>query len=101
MLYVLSGALSVALDGSNQLVSDGGGVFIPAGRAAIFSTTSSESARWLQFILPPAAESQNPPLRAPASVEEWYPTPEPLPGPRRAPAVSILPPPPSPPANRP
>ncbi len=70
MLYVLSGALSVALDGSNQLVSDGGGVFIPAGRAAIFSTTSSESARWLQFILAPAAEAQKPPLGAPASVEE-------------------------------
>ena len=85
MLYVLSGTLSVALDGSNQLVSDGGGVFIPAGRAAIFSTTSSESARWLQFILAPAAEAQKPPLGAPASVEELYRTPEPLPGLRAGP----------------
>jgi quercetin dioxygenase-like cupin family protein len=80
MLYVLSGTLSVALDGTPQLFSDSTGVFIPAGRAATFSATSAEPARWLQFILAPAAEAQKPPLGAPVSVEELYHTPEPLPG---------------------
>jgi quercetin dioxygenase-like cupin family protein len=85
MLYVLSGTLSVALDGATQVFSDGTGVFIPAGRAAVFSATSAEPARWLQFILAPAAEAQRPPLEAPASVEELYRTPEPLPGLRAGP----------------
>jgi mannose-6-phosphate isomerase-like protein (cupin superfamily) len=80
MLYVLSGTLSVALDSATQFFSDGTGVFIPAGRAAIFSATSAEPTRWLQFILAPAAEAQKPPLGAPANVEELYRTPEPLPG---------------------
>ncbi len=85
MLYVLSGTLSVTLDNATQLVSDGTGVFIPADRPAIFSATNAEPARWLQFILAPAAEAQKPPFEAPASVEELYRTPEPLPGLRAGP----------------
>jgi mannose-6-phosphate isomerase-like protein (cupin superfamily) len=80
MVYVLSGILSVALDNAAQPFSDGTGVFIPAGRAAIFSATGAEPARWLQFILAPAEEAKKPLLGVPASVEELYRTPEPLPG---------------------
>src|SRR5712692_8834497 len=36
MLYVLSDTLTVALDGTAQTVSEGAGVFIPAGRTAVF-----------------------------------------------------------------
>ena len=49
------------------------------------SATGAEPARWLQFILSPAAEAQRRPLGAPASVEELYRTPEPLPGLRAGP----------------
>ena len=85
MLYVLSGTLAVALDGTAQTVSEGAGVFIPAGRAAIFGATGIESAHFLQFVLAPAAEAQKPPLGAPASAKELYLTPEPLPGLRAGP----------------
>jgi quercetin dioxygenase-like cupin family protein len=85
MLYVLSGTLAVALDGTAQTVSEGAGVFIPAGRAAVFGATGIEPAHFLQFVLAPAAEAQKPPLGGPASAEELYRTPEPLPGLRAGP----------------
>jgi quercetin dioxygenase-like cupin family protein len=85
MLYVLSGTLAVVLDGNAQTISEGAGVFIPAGRAAAFGATSAEPARFLQFVLAPAAEAQKPPLGSPASAEELYRTPEPLPGLRAGP----------------
>ncbi|SDK04556.1 Cupin domain-containing protein [Bradyrhizobium sp. Rc2d] len=80
VLYVLSGTLTVALNNTAQTVSDGAGAFIPAGRMAVFSATGAEPAHWLQFVLAPAAEVQKLLLGAPASVEELYRTPEPLPG---------------------
>jgi quercetin dioxygenase-like cupin family protein len=85
MLYVLSGTLSVGLDGAPQLFSEGTGVFIPAGSTTILSATSAERAGWLQFILAPAAEFQKQLLGPPAIVEELYRTPEPLPGLRAGP----------------
>jgi len=85
MLYVLSGTLTVALDGTAQTVSEGTGVFVPAGRAAVFGATGGESAHFLEFVLEPAAEAQKPQLGSPASVEELYRTPEPLPGLRAGP----------------
>jgi quercetin dioxygenase-like cupin family protein len=85
MLYVLSGTLTVALDGTAQTVSEGAGFFIPAGRAAAFVATGAEPVRFLQFVLSPAAEAQKPPLGGPASAEELYRTPEPLPGLRAGP----------------
>ena len=85
MLYVLSGTLAVALDGTAQTVSESAGVFIPAGRAAVFGATGAEPAHLLLFFLAPVAEAQKPPLGGPASVEELYRTPEPLPGLRAGP----------------
>ena len=85
MLYVLSGTLTVALDGTAQTVSEGAGVFIPAGRTAAFGATGIEPAHFLQFVLAPAAEAQKSPLGGPASSEELYRTPEPLPGLRAGP----------------
>jgi quercetin dioxygenase-like cupin family protein len=84
MLYVLSGTLTVALDGT-QTVSEGAGVFIPAGRRAVFGATGIEPAHFLQFVLAPAADAQKSPLGGPASSEELYRTPEPLPGLRAGP----------------
>jgi len=85
MLYVLSGTLAVALDATAQTVSEGAGVFIPAGHASVFSATGSEPARFLQFVLAPAADAQTPPLGGPASVDELYRTPEPVPSLRAGP----------------
>ena len=85
MLYVLSGTLSVALDGATQTVSEGSGIFIARGRAAVFTATGPTPAHFLQFVLAPAAEGQQPPLGAPASSEELYRTAEPLPGLRAGP----------------
>ncbi len=85
MLYVLSGRPVVALDDSAQTVSEGDGFFIPGGRAAVIRAHGSEPAHFLQFVLAPAAEAQKPPLGGPASVEELYRTPEPLPGLRAGP----------------
>ena len=85
MLYVLSGTLAVALDGTAQTVSEGTGFFIPAGRTTVFSATGTEPVHFFEFVLAPAAEPQMPPLGSPASAEELYRTPEPLPGLRAGP----------------
>ena len=84
MLYGLSGALTIALDGTTHTISEGAGAFIPAGRAAVFSVPGAEPASFLQFVLSPVADSQKP-VGDPASVEELYRTPEPLPGLRAGP----------------
>ena len=85
MLYVLSGTLTVTLDGNAQTVSEGAGVFIPAGRTAVFGATGIEPGHFLQLVLAPEAEAQKSPLGAPASSEELYHTSEPLPGLRAGP----------------
>ena len=85
VLYVLSGTLTVALDGTTQTVSEGAGVFIPAVRTTVFGATGIEPAHFLQFVLAPAAEAQKSPLGGSASSEELYRTPEPLPGLRAGP----------------
>ena len=80
VLYVLSGTLTVALDGATQAVSDGAGVFVPAGRAAVFNATGAAPTHWLQFVLAPEADARKPLLGGPATVEELYRTPDALPG---------------------
>jgi quercetin dioxygenase-like cupin family protein len=85
MLYVLSGTLTVALEGTAQTVSESAGVFIPARRTAVFGATGIEPAHFLQFVLAPTAEAQKSLLGGPASSEELYRTPEPLPGLRAGP----------------
>jgi quercetin dioxygenase-like cupin family protein len=85
VLYVLSGTLTVALDDTAQSISEGAGVFIPAGRTAVFGATDIEPAHFLQFVLAPAADARKPPLPGPAASEELYRTPEPLPGLRAGP----------------
>jgi quercetin dioxygenase-like cupin family protein len=85
ILYVLSGTLTVALDGTAQTVSEGAGVFIPADRTAAFGATGIEPAHFLQFVLAPGAEAQKPPLGGLARSEELYRSPEPLPGLRAGP----------------
>jgi len=80
MAYALSGAIGVDLDGNAQSVAEGGGAFIAVGRPATFSASGPQAANFLLFVLSPAAEVQKPLLGAPATVEELYRSPEPLPG---------------------
>jgi quercetin dioxygenase-like cupin family protein len=85
MIYLLGGTLAVAYEGRIQAVSEGAGLFIAAGRPAVFTATGAAPAHFLRFVLAPAAEAGTPPLAAPASVEDLYRTPEPLPGLRAGP----------------
>jgi quercetin dioxygenase-like cupin family protein len=78
MLYLLAGSLESAVAGAAQPLIEGGGGFIPAGRAARFS--ASEPAKFLLFVLSPDADHRKPLLGPPAAVEELYRSPEPLPG---------------------
>jgi len=85
MLYVLSGALAIVLDGGPQTVSEGDGVFVSAGHTAILHAIGSQPVHFLQFVLTPAGEAQKPLLGNRASVEELYRTSQPLPGLRSGP----------------
>jgi quercetin dioxygenase-like cupin family protein len=84
MVYGFSGTLAIALDGTTHTISEGAAAFIPTGSAAVFSVPGGEPASFLQFVLSHATESQKP-FGDPASVEELYHTPEPLPGLRPGP----------------
>lgn len=104
MLYALSGALGLELGGNSQPLAESGGAFIPGGRAATFSASGSEPAKFLLFVLLPVADVQKTLIGPPAIVEELYRSPEPLPGLQAGPyefsltRVSL---PPSMPANPP
>jgi quercetin dioxygenase-like cupin family protein len=80
MLYAVAGGVRLQVGGDSQSVVEGGGAFIPSGRAAIFDTSAQEPANFLLFILSPVADIQKPPLESPGTVEELYRSPEPLPG---------------------
>jgi quercetin dioxygenase-like cupin family protein len=80
MLYVLAGTLAIDLDGTAQTISEGAGIFISQGRAAVLSATGAGPAHFLQFVLAPPAEAKKPSLGDSATVEDLYRTPEPLPG---------------------
>jgi mannose-6-phosphate isomerase-like protein (cupin superfamily) len=85
MLYVLSGTLSVSLDGTAQTIPEGAGVFIRASQEARLGVAGAEPAQFLHFVLAPAAEGQKPVIGSPARAEELYRTGEPLPGLRSGP----------------
>src|SRR6266446_940195 len=76
--------LAVSAPGTLKTAARLAGMKAPASRAAVFSVPGAETASFLQFMLSPSADSQKP-LGDPASVEELYRTPEPLPGLRAGP----------------
>ena len=80
MLYALSGAPTIDLDGTVQSLAEGAGAFIPAGKAANVGGSGSEPTNLLLFVLTPRPNQRKPLLDRPAVVTELYRTPEPLPG---------------------
>ena len=79
-VYTLSGTLAIGGNGSGQTVAEGAGALISAGWAAAIGASGNEPARFLLFVLSPAAEMGKQPFEPAGSAEEVYRTPEPLPG---------------------
>ena len=78
VLYGLSGTLTTNTSGTTQTVAEGAGTFIPASMSTTVRA-STDPASFLLFVLSPAAESDKPPLGPPATVEDLYRTPGPVP----------------------
>jgi hypothetical protein len=80
MLYDLSGAAAITIDGGvAQSLAEGAGAFLATGQEVTISATSSEPADLLLFVLT-ARPNQRPPLDRPAAAVELYRTPDALPG---------------------
>jgi len=78
MLYSLSGAPTIDIDGTVQSLAEGTGAFIPAGKAATVGASASEPTNLLLFVLTPRPNQRKPLLDRPAVTTELYRTPEPL-----------------------
>jgi quercetin dioxygenase-like cupin family protein len=78
MVYVLSGAIDVTVDGERRNLREGNASFVPGGRPATLATAGS-AAVLLQFMLAPAAELDRAAPVAPATVAEVYRTATPIP----------------------
>jgi quercetin dioxygenase-like cupin family protein len=79
MLYVLSGALDVALDGHHRALHEGGAIFLPAAQRATLTTAASAPAVVLHFVLGTATEVDQAGHGRPATATELYRSREPLP----------------------
>jgi quercetin dioxygenase-like cupin family protein len=80
MLYGLSGAPTIDIDGTVQSLAAGTGAFIPAGKTATVGALGSEPTNLLLFVLTPRPNQRKPLLDRPAVMTELYRTPVPLPG---------------------
>jgi len=80
MLYSLSGAPTIDIDGTVQSLAEGTGAFIPAGKTATVGASGPEPTTLLLFVLTPRPNQRKPLLDRPAVVTELCRTPEPLPG---------------------
>ena len=81
MLYDLSGALAMDIDGAAaEPLAEGAGAFIAAGQAVTISAAVSEPTDLLVFVLTARPNLRRPLFDRPAIVRELYRTPDPLPG---------------------
>lgn len=85
MLYDVSGAAVVEIDGTPRSLPAGAGTFIAAGKIATISTSAREPANLLLFKLTAGPNQRRAVLDRPAVVKELFRTPEPLPGLRGGP----------------
>lgn len=79
MVYVLSGPLAVAIDGTSKVLQSGDGAYIAAGKLASFTASGPESSRFLHFLLTSEADVRGALEASPAQVTELYRTLAPLP----------------------
>lgn len=104
MLYDVSGAMAIDIGGDTRAVAEGAGIFIPAGSDTSVIASGPEPATLLVFLLSPAPNQRRPVFDRPASLQEMFRTPDPLPGLEPGPyefSLTRLVLPPAMPANRP
>jgi hypothetical protein len=76
MLYDLSGAVALAIEGrAAQRLDEGAGVFIAAGQEVTINASVSEPAAFLLFLLTTRPNQRRPLLDLPAVTRELYRTP--------------------------
>ena len=80
MLYGLSGAATIDLDGAARSIAEDAAAFIPAGRATTVRASGPEPTNLLLFVLTPRPNQRKPLLDRPAVTTELCRTPDPLPG---------------------
>ena len=79
MLYVVSGALDVAVDSERRTVRDGAATFVPADRRVTLTASGGAPAVALHFVLVPPARLQQTWHGGPATAAELYRSRDPLP----------------------
>ena len=80
MLYGLSGAATIDIDGTFQSIAEGAAAFIPAGQSVNVGASGSEPTNFLLFVLTPRPNQRKPLLDRPAVTTELCRTPEPISG---------------------
>jgi quercetin dioxygenase-like cupin family protein len=81
MLYDLSGAATIQIDGAAaQPLAEGAGIFIAAGREVTITATQSEPTELLLFLLTARPNQGRGLISRPAVAQELYRTGDPLPG---------------------
>ena len=78
-VYVLSGALSVDIQGRQTTLSEGDGLALPGGRTHAIVAQGNAISVFLHFVLAGAKEIEHAPAGEPARANEIYRSPEPIP----------------------
>jgi quercetin dioxygenase-like cupin family protein len=79
MVFVLTGAVDVAVEGEKLALREGGAGFLPAGQGATLAAPAASPAVLLQFVLSPAADLDRASPGPPAAVTELHRTSRPIP----------------------
>lgn len=79
ILYQISGSTEISLAGEPNRIDTGGGIYIPAEKAAELKAGSEAPSALLYFLLSPAAELDRPAAPPPAAFGEKYRTLAPIP----------------------
>jgi len=80
MVYLITGAMTVELDGEVKTLQDGDGAFIPAGKSASLKAAGRRATTFLEFILVAAGDLTKSPNGKAAVVAELFHTTEPIKG---------------------
>lgn len=80
MVYVLTGAAEVAVDGERMSLREGGGAFVPSGRPTTLAAPAGSATTLLQFVLASPADLDRAAPAALAAVSEVHRTTRAIPG---------------------
>lgn len=79
MVHQLSGAQTITVAGRSEVLSAGGGAYLPGGVPVLFAASAGEPSVFLHFLLVPSADAELPEASG-AEVSEVFTGVEPLPG---------------------